>query len=193
MAELSDEQVAELQKADKLLRALYSDNTTGIALKKLIKQKFPDAVMPELDALKSVEDAEERVAKKANEGVAEVKKMVEDMLADRKKEKEDGRVDDFKKRIAKVVKDRSYTEDGEKKLLEIMQSRNIEDPDDAAIIFEARTPKESVAPRSYSTRWNPIVSEGKDDQDFNNLMADPEQWMMDQMYADIDKAKRNPQ
>lgn len=193
MAEIDEATLDEYKRAATILKALHGDSATSLPFKKLVKQKFPDAVMPELDAIKAVEDAEEKVSKKANEGVAEVKKMVEDMLADRKKEKEDGRVEDFKKRIARVVEDRGYTEDGEKKLLEIMQSRNIEDPDDAAIIFEARTPKEPVAPRSYSTRWNPIVSEGKDDQDFNNLMADPEQWMMDQMYADIDKAKRNPQ
>lgn len=170
MAEIADNELQQLVEARNFLKSLYDDGATRTELLKVARKKFPNLQAPELDAQAKVEELGAGLTKK-----------IDDFLSEQKKLKEEGEVSAFKERIDRVVKDRGYTKEGTEKLLGIMKDRGINDPDDAAIIFEASLPKESTKPRNFSSRMNFITPDGKDDEVYNRLMSDPDQFVADEL------------
>lgn len=185
MPDISPEALAELQQAHALLKSLYADNTVGFDFRKLVKKKFPAASIPELDAVVKTEQLTGDFEKKFGELGDTLSKKIDGFLDARKKEREDDDVQKFGERIANIVKERGYTKEGEEGLLKTMKDRGISNPEDAAIIFEAGQPKAAPKPRHHTSRMNFVSPEGKDDESFKKLMSDPEQWMMDEMYAGL--------
>ena len=183
MAEINDAELLELRQAHGLLKALYADGAVGIDFKKLVKRKFPQASIPDLEAVVKVDELGGTLGKKFDELSKGITEKVDGFLNARTKERQDEDVAVFAAKIDKISKDRGYTEEGQKKLLELMKERNIANPEDAAIIFEARQPKTPAKPRAFSSRMAFVSPDGKDDASFKALMDDPEQWMMDEMYT----------
>ena len=185
MPEISDAELSELKQTKALLSQLYADSARGMEFRKLIKAKWPQASIPELDAIVKTEELGGSIEKK----FGELSKTVEDKLGkffdDRKKEKEDGEVEAFKTRLDRIVKERGYTKEGEEKLLTLMKDRGIHNIEDAAIIFESNQPKVKGKPRQFSSRMQFITPDNKDDESFKQLMENPDQWMMDQMTNDL--------
>ena len=185
MADISDAELAELRKAHNLLLSLHGDAETSIELQKLVNKKFPKAKSAELAAVERIEAAETNIGKKAEESNAEVRKMVQDLIDERKKEKEEAQIESFQARVTRVAEERGYTKEGTDKLLEVMKERGISNPEDAAVIFESRQPKPKPEYKPHSTRMNFISPDSKDDPDFKRLMDDPEQYMVDEMLSAI--------
>lgn len=183
MAEISDAALAELTQAHTLLKSLYADQTVGFDFRKIVKKKYPQASIPELDAVVKTEALAGDFEKKFGELGEGLTKKIDAFLDDRKKEREDAEVDRFSERLTRIVKDRGYTKEGEEGLLKVMKECGIHNPEDAAIIFEAGQPKQTTKPRQHTSRMNFVSPEGKDDESFKKLMADPEQWMVDEMYT----------
>ena len=189
MAEVNDAELSELRRLQAFHKSLYDDGSVGMDFRKLIKKKYPNAVIPELDALVKAEEIGADLSKKTGETTDAAMKKIDDFLAKEAKKEEDRQVADFEGRINTRAKERGYTEDGTKKLLELMKERNIPNPEDAAVIFEARQPKAKAAPRQFSSRMDFISADDKDDDKFKQLMADPEQYMMDEMMAALQPAE----
>lgn len=185
MPDITEAELAELKKAHALLKELYADGSVGMDFRKIVKKKYPDAVIPELDAVNAVEKAGTDFEKKISELSSGVSKKLDEFLAARAKEKEDADVATFEKRVKDIVKERGYTKEGEEGLLKLMKDKGINDPNDAAILFEAGQPKVK-AKRSFSTRMNFVTPENKDDADFKRLMDDPEQFAADALVEAID-------
>lgn len=185
MAEISDAALAELSQAHALLKSLYADQTVGFDFRKIVKKKFPQASIPELDAVVKTEALAGDFEKKFGELGESLTKRIDGFLDERKKEREDAEVDKFAERLTRTVKERGYTKEGEEGLIKVMKERGIHNPEDAAIIFEAGQPKQTQKPRQHSSRMNFVSPEGKDDESFKKLMTDPEQWMVDEMYAGL--------
>ena len=181
MAEISDAALAELQQAHTLLKSLYADSAIGMDFRKIVKKKYPQASIPELDAVVRTEEIGTALDKRFGEVETNLSKKIDGFLSERAKEREDVAVNAFSARIDKIVKDRGYTKEGTEKLLGLMKDRGIQDPDDAVLIFESRQPKETPKARQHSSRMNFVTSEGKDDDGFKRLMENPEQFMMDEM------------
>ena len=185
MAEIADGVLLELQNAQKLLKSLYDDSAVGMKFRKIVKEKFPNSSIPELDAVTAAEKTGGELTKKIEEMSAGVSKKIDDFLSARQKEQEDSQVADYQARFDKIVKERGYTEDGQKKLIELMKAKGIREPEDAAIIFESTLPKDKVSPRQFSSRMAFVSPDGKDDESFKDLMRDPDQWMGDQLMTAI--------
>jgi hypothetical protein len=190
MADVDDNELSELKRAAAILKELSADGDTGIELKKLMKKKWPKWKDAELEALEQVASAEEKIGKVAEEKMSKVEKMVTDLIAERAKEKEEAGVDAFKRRLDKVREDYGYTEEGVSKILDLMKDRGITNPEDAAIIFEKHQPAPAAEHKPYTTRMNFVRPDGKDDQSFKDLMADPEQWAVDEMFAALREGKQ---
>lgn len=185
MAEINDSELAELQQARNLLKSLYDDNAVGFKFRKLVKEKYPNASIPELQAVQQAEELGTGLTKRVDEMSAGAMKKIDDFLAARAKEREDADVEKFSQRIDKIAKDRGYTKEGTEKLLGLMKERGIQNPEDAAVIFETTQPKASKTPRQFSSRMAFVSPDGKDDESFKQLMADPDQWMGDQLMTAI--------
>lgn len=190
MPDITDAELAELQKARNLLKELYSDGSVGMDFRKIVKKKFPDAVIPELDAVAAAEKAGTDLEKKIGELSSGVEKKINDFLAARNKEREDADVANFEQRVKSVVKERGYTKEGEEGLIKLMKDKGINDPSDAAILFEAGQPKVKTK-RSFSTRMPFISPESKDDEAFKRLMEDPDQFAADALVEAIEADASN--
>lgn len=185
MPDITDAELSELKRAHALLKELYADGSVGMDFRKIVKKKYPDAVIPELEAVTVAEKAGGDLEKKFGELSTGITKKIEDFLAARNKEREDADVANFEQRVKSVVKERGYTKEGEEGLLKIMKEKGINDPNDAAILFEAGQPKVK-AKSSYSTRMRFVSPESKDDESFKRLMEDPEQFAADALVEAIE-------
>lgn len=177
--QIDSDQLALLTAGHKMLEQLYADPEKGMEFKKIIKAKYPTASVPDLEAVSAVEKMFKPLEERLNKFDAE-----------RAKEREDGRVAEFQSRFDRVVKDNGYTEDGQKRLLDLMKTRGIQNPEDAAVLFEKDMPKPSKASKPYSSRMNFVTSDGEKDADFNKLMTDPDAFMVDGMMTAIEDMKR---
>ena len=189
MAEISDAALAEYQQAHALLKALHDDSAVSVDFQKLVKRKFPNASTPTLDIVNRANEEAEALKKKADELGGGLSKKIDDFLAAQAKKEEDASVEAFSTQIERIVKDRGYTEDGRKAFLEMMKERSIQNPEDAAVIFESRQPKPAAQPRQFSSRMNFVSPDGKDDESFKRLMDDPDQWMGDELTAAIEETR----
>lgn len=190
MAEISDAELAELTQARTLLKSLYDDSAVGFEFRKIVKKKYPSASIPELQAIEKTEELGTGLTKKVEEMSAGAMKKIDDFLAARAKEKEETDVDKFAERINSLAKTRGYTKEGTEKLLTLMKERGIQNPEDAAVIFEASQPKAPKKPVQFSSRMQFVSPDSKDDEAFNKLMSDPDQFMVDEMLTAIGNANQ---
>jgi len=185
MAEINDFELAELRKLQAFHKSLYDDAAVGMDFRKLIRRKYPQASIPELDALAKAEETGSAIEKKFEELSKGATEKIDKFLTDRQKEQDDAAVAAYQERFDKMVKARGYTEDGQKKLIELMKAKGIREPEDAAIIFETMQPKIKPAAKQFSSRMAFVSPDGKDDESFKDLMRDPDQWMGDQLMTAI--------
>lgn len=174
MAEIADADLLSLRQAKELLEQLYQDGETSTELKRLVRKKFPKANIPELDVMDST-------AKQLAAMSERLDKRDADDAEARKKADEAA----FEQSIDVVVKQRGYTDEGRKKLLDIMQSKKVYDPEIAANEFDRQQPKVAQQPKGYSGRISFLEKQGKDDASFDQLVNDPEGWMIENMTREI--------
>ena len=189
MAEINDAELAELRKLQAFHKSLYDDNTVGMKFRKLIREKYPQASIPELDALEAAEKSGSSIEKKFEELSKGATEKIDKFLSDRQKEQDDAAVAAYQARFDKMVKERGYTEEGQKKLIELMKTKGIREPEDAAIIFETMQPKVKTAPKQFSSRMAFVSPDGKEDESFKQLMGDTDQWFGDEFANALEELK----
>ncbi len=189
MAEINDAELAELRKLQAFHKSLYDDNSVGMEFRKLIRKKYPQASIPELDALEAAEKSGSSIEKKFEELSKGATEKIDKFLSDRQKEQDDSAVAAYQARFDKMVKERGYTEEGQKKLIELMKTKGIREPEDAAIIFETMQPKVKTAPKQFSSRMAFVSPDGKEDESFKQLMGDTDQWFGDEFANALEELK----
>ena len=150
MAEINDAELAELRKLQAFHKSLYDDNSVGMEFRKLIRKKYPQASIPELDALEAAEKSGSSIEKKFEELSKGATEKIDKFFSDRQKEQDDSAVAAYQARFDKMVKERGYTEEGQKKLIELMKTKGIREPEDAAIIFETFAGSSWTRPKAAS-------------------------------------------
>lgn len=189
MAEINDAELAELRKLQAFHKSLYDDNSVGMEFRKLIRKKYPQASIPELDALEAAEKSGSSIEKKFEELSKGATEKIDKFFSDRQKEQDDSAVAAYQARFDKMVKERGYTEEGQKKLIELMKTKGIREPEDAAIIFETMQPKVKTAPKQFSSRMAFVSPDGKEDESFKQLMGDTDQWFGDEFANALEELK----
>ena len=189
MAEINDAELAELRKLQAFHKSLYDDNSVGMEFRKLIRKKYPQASIPELDALEAAEKSGSSIEKKFEELSKGATEKIDKFLSDRQKEQDDAAGAAYHARFDKMVKERGYTEEGQKKLIELMKTKGIREPEDAAIIFETMQPKVKTAPKQFSSRMAFVSPDGKEDESFKQLMGDTDQWFGDEFANALEELK----
>lgn len=127
----------EAELALALHNQLLADPKTRKATLKLIKQKFPDATIPEIDAALPVEN-----------DVAELRKMVTDLTTTIKNEREDAKIQN---RFSAIKAQRGYTDEGLQGIQKLMVEKSIADPEAAADHYDRINYRpEPIQPMAYS-------------------------------------------
>lgn len=151
MPDIDAARLDALTKAEQLFNSMLDDPTTGLGLKKAIKEKFPSAKIPDLDLITAVtKPYDEKMAALEARNAA-----LEAMI----NEDRQGRLNETAE--AKLVKDLdavrakfNFTDEGMSKVLETMRERNLaHDPEAAAALVQSQLPKASPTStrNAYST------------------------------------------
>lgn len=180
--ELSEADYNILKAGYDTLNALWTNKDVSLDFKKLMKKVKPETNIPELDiADRYAKPLEDKIA--ALE--AENKKTREEIETDRKTRKESDDLKDIYAKIDDVAKKRGLTEDGKKGMIEVMQKRQIADPEAAALIYLDTLPKNTPA-KSRSVMPGAMNLFGVDDQEseFDAFWKNPVK-AQDKVIADI--------
>jgi hypothetical protein len=169
MAEIADNELAILRRAYGLLDTLYADKDVGLEFKQMLKKKYPNASVPEIDA------AAPHVAR-----LEAFEKKFDDFVQRQQEREQDTNLD----RSFAALRDAGYTDDGIEAVKKLMVDKKIPDPEVAAAYFDKTQPKSGPSRPGYSSsRFNIIESEGENDESFKQLMSDPEGWLENEVTA----------
>lgn len=170
--QISDEEYGFLQGKRQIadfVESIYNDPNLSKEAKRLIKKKYPQLAIPDLDI-------EDRIEQR----LAEAEKQRTDQEAAKAKEADEAHWKDQRSRIQKQY---SFTDEAMTDLEKMMVEKNVGDYEVAASYKAQRDPKPSDA-QFDSFRWNHDKQPG-----FAEIAKDPESWGR----SEIMKALRNDQ
>lgn len=164
MAEISDQELATLRRAHTLLESFWNDKDQGQAFKKMIKTKFPDASIPELDVAEQLTKAHEEKYSQLDATQKALQERLDKFEQGHKDKEEDGKL---RSRIDAVQKEYGWTDDGMEKVIKRMRDQSSADVEAAAAWVAKHEPKPQ--PTKNSPSWAPekmnlYGSAEKDDQ-----------------------------
>lgn len=177
--EITDEEWNFLQGRKQVadfVETIWNDPTLSKEAKRLVKKKYPQVAIPDLDIEESV-----------NERLDKEKKEREDAEKARRDEEQDK---SYKELRAKTQKEYGFTDEGMADLEKFMLERNIGDYEVAASYRASKEPKpsEANADAGRDHFWNHSKQEG-----FADISADPEGWARKEILGairrDQDKAR----
>lgn len=156
--EVDEAQANAWKAAHNLLDNLMRDPNIRPYQEKLIKHKFPKAVITEDDP---------RVKE-----LRQVQAEMRNFKNERETEKIQARLDAGFERL----RERDYTPEGIEKIKKLMIERNIPDPEDAAMVFEARNPPQNQNASLYGPQdWG--LGQPTDDEDLKLMWKDEDAWL----------------
>jgi hypothetical protein len=146
------------QVAD-FVESIYNDPQLNKEAKALVKKKYPNLQIPDYDLESKIEGrfAAEKKQRDDAEKAAKQKKLDEEIATSRKR----------------VQDEYGLSDEGMKKLEDLMLERNIGDYEAAAVYLASKTPKTSD-PTLDSGYWNHGAK--FKEESFKEIAADPEGW-----------------
>src|ERR1700733_10386092 len=160
VVEISKSRLALLEGVSKLNNDLWNDPTIGPKVKELVKDKYPQANIPEVDALRTARKSETDILAK----VEATKKETFDRLdafekAQKEKEEKDSNAKaerEFASEMDATKKKYQLTDEGMEKVIARMRAKNSPDVEAAAAWVTDHEPKQA-----------PISGSGGHDASFN--------------------------
>ena len=168
IVEVSRSLLANLQGTAKLTNDLWNDPTIGPKVKELVKDKYPNANIPEVDLARNAKKAESEILTKVEETNKATLARIE-AFEKAQKEKEDKDVTaraerEFASDVESVKKRYQLTDEGMAKVFDRMKAKNNPDVEAAAAWVTDNEP--SKAPLNSSgyvdPSFNPFGSKGED-------------------------------
>ena len=176
MAEISDAELATLQRAKSLLDTLYSDGDMGMDFKRMLKKKFPDARIPELDIVDKERKAIDEKINPIAEENKKLKERLEKWETDQRNKEEEGAL---KATLSDVQKKYGFTEEGMQKVIARMKDKNNPDAESAAAFIKSQEPKpQTIKSSNYLPQDMNLFgsSQKSDDESIKALHMDPRKW-----------------
>src|SRR5574337_42132 len=175
MAEIEDDKQAQLQSAYDLMNSLYSDKDHGLAFKKMMKAKRPEANIPELDIIDTVtKPYDERMTALAEEN----KKLQTQMSEFLSKQQQRDDEHQVQLTLAQVQEKYKLTDDGMEKVVARMKEKNNPDAEAAAAFIVSQQP--APPPQKTGTNYFPgnldLYGTSNADAQFEGLHKDPVKW-----------------
>lgn len=180
IVEVSKSRLLALENVNQLKEALWNDPTTGPKIKELVKDKFPQADIPEVDIIRNTRKMEAEVLTK----VAEKEKAVDEKIsafekkwADRdeaaakaKEEKE------FESEVAAVKKKYQLTSEGMEKVFARMRDKNNPDVEAAAAWVTDHEVKAPTQQSNYAPDTMDLYGSNSGADEWADLNKDPRRY-----------------
>lgn len=183
--EVDESQWNSAQNVVRSVTEIMKDPKRRMRLLELQKEAEPNAVIPELDAARPVQEAIEGITKQ----FAELKT---ELQSEREKREQDEKLAKFQARYEagrKLLAQNGYNEDGVKAIEKLMEERGIADHEDALVVYERLHPPQQPI-KSMNTAVSGFLAAAKDDgadELTKRLIAskghDP--WVLDRMIENV--------
>jgi len=188
MIEVSRARLNQLEGINKLTSELWNDPKIGMKVKQLTKEKFPNANIPEVDAINEIHKSESELVTRVE---AKEKAIDEKISAWEKKqqEKEAKEIDDretsrFESEVQATKKKYQLSAEGMEKVFARMKEKNNPDVEAAAAWVtdheQAAKPLDQPGYGSQSMDFQNSFNSAQDDKDWEMLNKNP--W--DMKFAD---------
>lgn len=183
--EISQSQLVALQNSSKLIDALWNDPVSGMTVKELTKKKFPNANIPELDAVQTVRKSETDILTKVEEANKATLSRIE-AFEKSQKEKEDSDKEikakaDFEAEVVSTKKKYQLSSEGMEKVFARMKEKNNPDVEAAAAwVTDHEVKAAPVQSSGYAPQSMNAFGSTQEDKDWELLQKNP--W--DMKFAD---------
>jgi hypothetical protein len=173
--EIDENEYETLVRAKTLLNDMWNDGDNGMAFKKMVKAKYKDAKIPEIDIVEQAKKPLEEKLSKTEETLKALEKRLNDKDDAEKQSKEER---ELEKDLETARKKFSLTDDGFEKVIKRMKEKNSLDAEAAAAWVASSEPKAKPATESklgLPNKANLFGSARKDDE-WKSLNENPMDW-----------------
>lgn len=175
MAEVPDTELQQMRALNQLFDQIWNDPTHGETVRRLAKEKNPAIQIPD----------ENPVAKQAFAKLAATEEKLTGLQTAFEEYKSKGETDrataKLREDLGAVQSKFNFTDDAMAKTIEIMQQRQLADPEAAALIYRESLPK--AVPTSPSARFfdgkADMYGTTKVDEKWEKLHVDPDSFFQD--------------
>lgn len=178
LIEISKSRLALLEGQAKLQNELWNDPTDGMTIKEIVKKKYPNANIPELDAVREVRKSEADILTKVEAKEKALESRIE-AFEKAQKEKEERDVEKqstkvFEAEVEATKKKYQLSPEGMEKVFARMKEKN--NPDVEAAAAWVTDHAQAAAPTGHSgyndAPFNPYGAKGED-KDWELLNKNP--------------------
>jgi hypothetical protein len=175
MPEISEQELALLQRSKGLLEQLWGHKDKGQEFKKMVKAIMPDVSIPEVDLVDKVTKEHEERYSQVDAKAKELQDRFDRWEQSQKDKDEEGKLDS---RIKAVQKEYGWTDDGIEKVVKRMREQNSADVEAAAAWVAKHEPKPQPAKSSpsYMPEKLNIYGAGEKDDQWADLNKSPERF-----------------
>lgn len=179
------------KRAQVLLNQLLEDPKHGLNVKRMVKDKYPQARIPEMEIA-------DQYVKPVMDEISMIKAQNEALTAQFNEYKQAAEIDKatngLKASLDKVKHEYNFTDDGMAQVIETMRERNLaHDPEAAAALVQSKMPK----PKPTSVRSSMLSPEldiyglqsKQTDEKWGTLHSDPWKFFTDEVISVMDEAQ----
>lgn len=153
--EVPASRLALLEKVEKLANGLFNDPKHGMAVKSAFKEKYPDAVLPEVDAFKAAQSVKQEVIGAVDDRIKGLSdtmtKFIDEQKAEREKSSKAREDKDFTQAIKDAQNKYRLTDEGMQAAFQRMKEQNNPDVESAAAwVVSNITKAEPVSGSGYA-------------------------------------------
>lgn len=181
MPEISDTELANLQRAAGLLDKLWNSPKNGLTIKRMVKDEIPDAKIADLDIIETVTKPYDAKIEEMQKGQKELGDKLDNYLKSQTEKAEEAAL---RSEIEATQAKYGFNDETMQKVIERMKAKNNPDVEAAAAWVKDSLPKPKVVvPTGISSTNYPIYGAGikSDDPDIQRLHHDPVKWMEDEV------------
>lgn len=160
IVEVPAQRLALLEKVEKLANGLFSDPKHGMTVKAAFKEKYPDAILPEVDAFHAAQAVKREVVSAVDDRIKGLSdtmtKFIDEQKADREASNRKREDADFTQQIKDAQNRYHLTEAGMQAAFDRMKAQNNPDVESAAAWVASNIEKASPVSGSGYTPVNPF-------------------------------------
>ena len=175
--EISKARLATLEGISKLNNELWNDSKYGMQIKEMVKEKYPNANIPEVDVVRTSKKAESEIMARVEAGNKEVLARIEAFekaQAEAKEKDNNAKAErEFEASVEATKKKYQLTPEGMEQVFARMKEKNNPDVEAAAAWVTDHETKAKPVTNSYAPQSMDMYGSKSGDKEWEALNRDP--------------------
>lgn len=169
--EISKSELDQLRRAVSVFDGLWTDKDHGLELKRMMKKKYPESKIPDLETIEVVTKPYDEKISKQEEKVSKLEERITKWETDQKNSHEESQL---KQDIDRAIDKYKLSAEGKDKMIARMKEKNNADAEAAAAWVASHQPKpKPVTASSYSPQAMNLYGSKEKVDEWELLHTDP--------------------